>query len=235
MKINTQAPHNLDVDDKSMDDSQSIATTVVGNDRDDSNCKTCFVARRYNRDDASGGTEDAATFRSDCCNHELSKRDAGARQDHACETAEPEQASPRARRVCWGSVLVRDYPMILGDNPCCSGGPPLTLDWEYQEHTPLAIDEYEICHPHHRTVREMGRNRYQRKNLLTLAGFDDVDIKRAEKEIGRVRLHRSITRSVAVRYPLFKAQDAVESAGRKFRRLLKEDHWKSQKQFYSAF
>jgi hypothetical protein len=32
--------------------------------------------------------------------------------------------------------------------------------------------------------------------------------------------------------PLLKVEDAVESARRKFKRLLKDDHWKSQKSLY---
>ena len=34
--------------------------------------------------------------------------------------------------VHFATVQVREYPIILGDNPCTSG-PPITLDWIYED------------------------------------------------------------------------------------------------------
>ncbi len=48
-----------------------------------------------------------------------------------------------AKEVCFASVQVREYPMILGDNPSCTSGPPLTLDWDHNAELSCTIDEWE--------------------------------------------------------------------------------------------
>lgn len=139
-----------------------------------------------------------------------------------------EQAKAR-RKVHFGEVLVRDYAMTLGDHPCCSYGPPITIDWAYLEYEPLGVNEYEFHHPPRRSMREMLLNYYQRKALLSNAGFSETDFKQVKKLVNREKTNRSITRSIVSHYPLLKVEDAVESACRKFKRLIKEDHWKQQK------
>jgi hypothetical protein len=47
--------------------------------------------------------------------------------DHSDSTGE---TNDRSKSVSFGKVRVRSYPLILGDNPSCSGGLPVTLDWE---------------------------------------------------------------------------------------------------------
>lgn len=143
--------------------------------------------------------------------------------------------SPRKGKIRWGTVVVRDYPMILGDNPCCSCGPPVCLDWEYQEYPPLAVDDYEGHRPPRRTFRELARNYYQRKHLLSFAGFTEAEFKRAQREVDRIKFSRHLVRSLATAYPaVLRAAEAAESAGRKLKRLVREDHWKAEKFLYAA-
>jgi len=221
--------------------------------RVESNLEDLILAQEVHQSDVAGGIYLTKTNRNYVCNQVLALKDdmvtikeeshsdseggVGVLQDNTGETVVPQEQAknPSKRKVHWGSVLVRDYPMVLGDHPCCSYGPPLTLDWEYQEYTPLDVDTYEFYHPPRRIGRELGRNYYNRKHLLSFAGFTKADFKKTKKEINRVKRHRSITRSVAAKYPiLFKVEDAVESAGRKFKRLLNDDHWKSQKSLFKA-
>lgn len=150
------------------------------------------------------------------------------------EEASPDpldQLKPK-RKVHFGKVLVRDYDMVLGDHPCCSYGPPITIAWDYLEYEPLDVNEYEFHHPPRRNLREMGLNYYARKRILSQAGFTEVDIKLSTKEVNRQKMNRSLTRSISSYYPLLKAEAAVESACRKFKRLIKDDHWKEQKSLY---
>ena len=60
------------------------------------------------------------------------------------------------RKVDFSSVTIREYPRILGDNPSCSCGAPVTFDWHYypqQEYRTL--DEYERDFPHRRHRHQM--------------------------------------------------------------------------------
>jgi len=137
-------------------------------------------------------------------------------------------ATPK-RKVHFGEVLVRDYEMILGDHPCCSYGPPVTIDWDYLEYEPLDVNEYEFHHPPRRNIKEMGLNYYKRMALLSKAGFTEVEFKQSKKLVKREKTNRSITKSIVRAFPLMKLEDAVESSCRKLKRLIKEDHWKQQK------
>jgi len=166
-----------------------------------------------------------------CCTKGILKKD-----DVASVKSTQEAASSRKhpkREVHWGSVTLRDYDIILGDHPCCSYGPPITISWDYLQYESIDVDEYEFHHSPRRTLREMCLNFYMRKYLLLKAGFSEEDMKLAKKEASRTKLQRSITREVVSHYsPLVKVETAVESACRKFKRLIKDDHWKQQKSLY---
>ena len=46
--------------------------------------------------------------------------------------------------MSFGSIEVRSYEIILGDNPGVSDGPPLTIDWDHFESVPACpVDMYE--------------------------------------------------------------------------------------------
>lgn len=45
--------------------------------------------------------------------------------------------------VSFADVEVRSYPIILGDNPAVSAGPPLTIDWDPSDLVACSVDEYE--------------------------------------------------------------------------------------------
>jgi hypothetical protein len=54
------------------------------------------------------------------------------------------QGSSMALKVCFQEVHLREYGMVLGDNPSVSHGAPVQLDWEPQEiHDPVHIDNYD--------------------------------------------------------------------------------------------
>ena len=47
------------------------------------------------------------------------------------------------RRVNFDAIMIREYDRTLGDNPATTHGPPLTLDWEYEDVASIKVDEYE--------------------------------------------------------------------------------------------
>ena len=46
-------------------------------------------------------------------------------------------------KVKFSSVKIREYPMIPGDNPSVSNGPPLTMDWTASKTFSVTIDRFE--------------------------------------------------------------------------------------------
>lgn len=135
------------------------------------------------------------------------------------------------RKIHFGEVLIREYEMILGDNPCVTYGPPVTIDWDYVEYNALPVNEYEFHRPPRRSLREMGMNYYRRKELLARAGHSEEELKIAKKEVQKCKTNRYLTKQLAS-YPVVKMEATIESALRKCRRLLKDDHWKSERHLF---
>ena len=137
--------------------------------------------------------------------------------------------SDEKKKVSFGTVSVRDYDMILGDHPCCSYGPPMTIDWDYLEYEDLNVDDYEFFRPPRRSLRQMGINYYRRKRILSNNGYGDADFKLSRREIGKAQMNRNITKSL-VECNFIQVETAMESACRKLKRIFgKKDHWKTEK------
>eukprot|EP00339_Tiarina_fusa_P002755 CAMPEP_0117010054 /NCGR_PEP_ID=MMETSP0472-20121206/8963_1 /TAXON_ID=693140 ORGANISM="Tiarina fusus, Strain LIS" /NCGR_SAMPLE_ID=MMETSP0472 /ASSEMBLY_ACC=CAM_ASM_000603 /LENGTH=286 /DNA_ID=CAMNT_0004712497 /DNA_START=31 /DNA_END=891 /DNA_ORIENTATION=+ len=135
-------------------------------------------------------------------------------QSEPIETA----ARPKGRRVKFDKILIRSYGQTLGDNPSVSYGPPIQLDWDYEQHDALDLDEYEDAHPPRRTLRQMVLSYYHRKNVLTWQyGYSEEVLKKAKKDAERIKMKRSITNTFL---PAMFIETAIESAGRKAKRLV---------------
>lgn len=99
--------------------------------------------------------------------------------------------SQQTKTVRFSTVLVREYPMILGDNPSVSSGPPITIDWKYFSESIWDIE----CHylktlDHRRSTREMKMTRIFREKLLKRIGFSTCDVKEAIAEAEEIKRRR---------------------------------------------
>lgn len=59
------------------------------------------------------------------------------------------------KSVKFDAIHFRNYSQTLGDNPSCSYGPPISLDWSYEEGGEVELDEYERERPPRRKLRQM--------------------------------------------------------------------------------
>ena len=118
------------------------------------------------------------------------------------------------REVAFTSVIIREYSMILGDNPSCSYGPPVCLDWEYVEVKRLDLDEYEGSRKR-RNMRQMVLSYYKRCDILEKAGYNKSQMKSATREINKSKRQRETTKFFA---PVMSVESVVRSAGRKVKR-----------------
>lgn len=174
--------------------------------------------------DSQAHEREAAEIEKDDKTQEVAASVEAAPEEAAPEVTPVDMKAGKPRRhIQWGEVHVRDYDLTLGDHPCCSYGPPLALSWEYTEYTPVNVDEYEFRHPPRRNLREMQIDYYNRKNVLALAGVAEKEWKRRVKEVGRAKRKREITVRVLHSYQLVQAEMAVESACRKFKRLIRNN------------
>lgn len=134
------------------------------------------------------------------------------------QEADRAQTHRGIRSVVFDSVKIRSYSQTLGDNPCVSYGPPIQLDWDYEDDDPVPIDEYEGERRPRRRMRELALNYYQRCNVLTYyCGVSETDIKTAQNEAEKTTRERNFTKMAL---PCMIVEDVLESAGRKAKRFV---------------
>ena len=46
------------------------------------------------------------------------------------------------KKVCFGDIHVREYPMILGDHPNTCSGLPVMIDWKHQFEETMGLEMY---------------------------------------------------------------------------------------------
>mmetsp|Transcript_29175 Transcript_29175/g.86377 ORF Transcript_29175/g.86377 Transcript_29175/m.86377 type:complete len:793 (+) Transcript_29175:461-2839(+) len=121
------------------------------------------------------------------------------------------------RCVSFSHVSMRKYPMILGDHPVCSSGPPVTMAWRYQAEAPIGVDEYESRRPQRRKVWELILSSGHRKKVLTKeAGHTEWEIREAVRTVKEIKRQRQ--KSVR-NLPFVRIQEAIQATERRFRRL----------------
>ena len=85
-----------------------------------------------------------------------------------------------AKVVTFSDVQIREYPIIAGGGPTLpsSGGPPITIDWEYQYEEHVSVDMYEFCHPNtnRRHAKQLLLTPYHRARILFQNGISMNEI-----------------------------------------------------------
>lgn len=123
----------------------------------------------------------------------------------------------RRRSVSFVAVHIREYQQTMGDNPSCSYGPPVSLDWNFVENDAVPLDDYETNRGKRRTLRQMMLNYYHRTNLLKhYCGYSDAELTQAHKAAERVKSQRAMTKALL---GVSKLEEVWQSTKRKTQRL----------------
>jgi hypothetical protein len=102
----------------------------------------------------------------------------------------------RSRNVRFSDVTVREYPIIIGDNPGgTTKGPPITIAWLSVSSISMSIDAYEQTQEPRRTELELQMTVSDRVIILRNLGFSRDDINLATKEAYIARMKRKQTLS----------------------------------------
>jgi len=125
------------------------------------------------------------------------------------------------KRISFGTIQIREHAQTIGDNPACSYGTPISLDWDHKDLEEFNLEEYELYRPRQRTKEELHMNHFQRRNLLKLNGYSTDEIKESKKQVAKLRNKRERTRFLAINYPQLGAvEDVIESGFRKVKRSI---------------
>jgi hypothetical protein len=98
--------------------------------------------------------------------------------------------------VVFDSITIREYARTVGDNPSCTCGPPVTLDWHVLSDEQTSVDDYEASKPTKRTKKQFYLPARTRAMIL-MEHWDvtDEELKRARREVTYIQYCRE--RSVA--------------------------------------
>ena len=130
--------------------------------------------------------------------------------------------SSAQRAVHFSTVSVRYHATVLGVNPFCTSGPPISLSWYHDPSladSNVPIDEYEsYSHPTApKSEWDLALSRAERERRLLDAGYSRDKIAAAIRETNRVKDQR---RQTVLTLGASGAQEFAESVGRTTKKAL---------------
>lgn len=115
---------------------------------------------------------------------------------------------------------IREYERILGDNPSVTSGPPLGIGWKYvPEPIVMNVDDYENGKGLPRSSSEYLVPKSVRENMLK----EHAGVSRREmvNVVRAIQKEKSQRRKTVVNLSMSRAEEKVEGAKRKIKKILK--------------
>ncbi|GAX12384.1 hypothetical protein FisN_1Hh318 [Fistulifera solaris] len=119
--------------------------------------------------------------------------------------------------VQFSTITVREYPIMMGDNPAVSDGPPLTIDWEYNELPYLDVEAFETVRRSRRTGKSLVLSRKRRENILRNVGYQDVQIVAGIRHVKKLQ---SLRMQTVANLGSEKVEEAIQNVGRRMKGML---------------
>jgi len=139
----------------------------------------------------------------------------------ATETAREQQKSHNKPEIKFGTVDVRYYERILGDNPACSSGPSLSIGWFYTtntKHQNIPVNEYEYYRiPIRMESCQLVLPRTKRESMLQEMGYSRQEIAEAVRMNNKIKNQRNQTVN---NLSVSKMEEVVEKARQRMKKLI---------------
>lgn len=97
---------------------------------------------------------------------------------------------PAKKRVRFGDVRIRVYPVTVGDHPSCVTGVPVSLGWDYEQLPYVPVKYYER---NRKRRKDFQMSSVRRHTILTNLGYSQDDMNSAVKEKSRIQKQRRST------------------------------------------
>ena len=104
----------------------------------------------------------------------------------SCFKKEMENSGPM-KRVGFNYIEVKEYPIILGDNPSISDGIPVTIGWKPQKTIMLELEYFELYRPDRKPPKEMKLSSEDRTYLVLMSGSTLQEIGRASMAAKKIQ------------------------------------------------
>lgn len=124
------------------------------------------------------------------------------------------------KSVVFKDLEIREYPIILGDNPSVTSGIPVTIDWMYKPLKSQELEEYENARVPRRDLYEMRLPAKVRTKLL-ITDFSQDELKKVYLATTKIQRQRKMT-VANLDTPLETASVAINSVKRKLKLFLQK-------------
>jgi len=95
------------------------------------------------------------------------------------------------KKVYFDRICIREYPIILGDNPAVSDGVPVTIGWDCLDEYNVSLSVYEYTKgPMRRTRKKLMISSKKRIRFLVEAGYSPMEIGDAIMDVEKAKLER---------------------------------------------
>lgn len=112
----------------------------------------------------------------------------------------------------FGNIEIRQYTRVLGDNPACPAGPPISLGWKYSPKSiVVSVDVYETGREPRRKDATLRLSVKRRETILRALGYSTRDLIEADRIRKKDQILRERTVS-RIRFSHF--DETVENAKR---------------------
>lgn len=112
-----------------------------------------------------------------------------------CVSQDSEDRIEQSSSVKFERVSVREYDRVLGDNPSCRTGAPISLDWSYSERSQTSVEDYEderSRRPNYvRRSAKFPIHKMKRDAILKEWAYTDDELDAAKQEVKKIRRSRS--------------------------------------------
>jgi len=141
-------------------------------------------------------------------------------------------------RVLFDAVEIREYPIVLGNNPSSTFGPSIEIGWEYTDLEPQDVED----HVNRKTIKRDARALYVapvvRESLLLRSEqqYSHQDIEEAVREKNKVRQQRQRSNFITNNNPVNDVRNKVRYQKRRkkilraIRNLQKEQEEEEEKE-----
>jgi hypothetical protein len=104
-----------------------------------------------------------------------------------------DDARSEKRRVCFGYLEVRNYPMTVGDHPECSWGAPVTIEWDYESCLQTSVDNWEAARSPWRRTGMGFHLSWKRREMIVRQVNSAPEIRRSMQRSAKLRRQREQT------------------------------------------
>jgi hypothetical protein len=150
-------------------------------------------------------------------------------------------------KVKFSTVNIRQFPIILSNNPSCHYGPSIELGWEYEdtedEGQTIKVSQYESERGGKRRHTKAGNtsklylSQVQREAMLKEAGYTDKEVKSAIKDKNKARRQRSMSKLLCIAPRIsasFEGSRREKKVGRAIRNMDRMKCNKDEERFYES-